>query len=191
MPIIQFSMSRKSSNECGVVLWFTGLSGVGKTTVANSVKEALVRRNLSVLILDGDQVRANRHSKLGYSAAEIKENNNLIVDLCVEKRRKYDVTIIAIISPFRLSREEARKKLSPRFFVIYLFASIEHLRKRDVKGLYAREASGDVKNLIGISPGSPYEIPENPDLVFNTETESMAEVVRSICELVGREIPEK
>jgi adenylyl-sulfate kinase len=184
-------MNRTNSNDCGVVLWFTGLSGVGKTTVANCLKERLVRRNLSVSILDGDQVRANRQSKLGYSAAEIKENNNLVVDLCVEKRCKFDVTISAIISPFRSSREKARKKLSPRFFEIYLFASVEHLRERDVKGLYAREASGDVTNLIGISRGSPYEVPKNPDLVFNTETASLAKVVSSIYKLVGREIPKK
>ena len=106
----------------GIILWFTGLSGSGKTTVAERVSTRIQEKDISVQIIDGDQVRTTRHRHLGFSERDIKTNNELIVNLCVEERKIFDVVIVPIISPYSQSRREARIKLQPRFYEIYFSA---------------------------------------------------------------------
>jgi len=162
-----------SEQKSGIILWFTGLSGSGKTSVAESVSVCFQEINISVQIIDGDQVRATRHKYLGFSEKEIKINNALIANLCKERRMHSDLVIVPIISPYRQSRSEARIKLHPGFYEIFFSASLDCVSRRDVKGLYAKAATGSINNMIGVSPTNPYQPPESPDIIINTEKEKI------------------
>ena len=157
------------------VFWFTGLSGAGKTTVAEVVGERLEARGHEVLTLDGDDVRNELHVHLGFSAADITENNTLIVDLCRRHRGEADAVLVPIISPFADSRRRAREALAPGFYEVYLRADLETVRARDVKGLYGKASRGEIADLIGCSPEVPYEPPRSADLIIDTAAESPEE----------------
>ena len=151
-----------------MILWFTGLSGSGKSTVADGLRSGLTGRGLSVLCLDGDEVRRDLHPKLGFSAADIRENNMRIARLCLDRRGDYDVIMVPIIAPFEDSRRKARDLLSPGFYEVYCDADVETVASRDVKGLYAKAKEGHIRDLVGFSPGSVYEPPRNPDFVVRS-----------------------
>jgi adenylylsulfate kinase len=168
--------------KSGLILWFTGLSGSGKTTIAERISVCLQESNISVQIFDGDQVRTTRHRHLGFSERDIKTNNELIVNICVEDRKFFDVVIVPIISPYSQSRREARIKLQPRFYEIYFSANLDCVRQRDVKGLYAKSDSGIIKNMIGLSSVNPYQPPESPDLIIDTENESIQQSVEKLLQ---------
>lgn len=168
----------------GLVFWFTGLSGAGKTTLAESVRKRLNEQNVKTSILDGDDVRNRLHRHLGFSEAEIKENNSLIAGLCEEERQKVDVVLVPIISPYRESRAKAREKLSPGFFEIYIHAEIETLEERDTKGMYAKAKNGEMDNLIGYSKGAPYEPPQAADLVLDTSRSHVDEALNYFIEFI-------
>ena len=102
------------------IFWFTGLSGAGKSTIAEAVKSRLELNGLKVFILDGDNVRSQLHKNLGFSKSDIEENNRLISELCVQYQTKYDIILVPIISPFNKSRNAARKKIGKNFFEISL-----------------------------------------------------------------------
>jgi adenylylsulfate kinase-like enzyme len=104
----------------------------------------------------------------------------LIVNICVKERKIYDVVIVPIISPYSQSRREAKIKLQPRFKEIYLSANIACVRGRDVKGLYAKSDSGTINNMIGVSSVNPYQPPESPDLIIDTENESIQQSVEKL-----------
>lgn len=157
----------------GLVFWFTGLSGSGKTTVATAVKELLVAAGHAVLLLDGDDVRKRLHVHLGFSEADIKKNNRLIAGLCREALSRYDVIMAPIISPYRISRAEARQLLGKRFFEIFFAADLETVMQRDVKGLYKLARENKLHNLIGYSPSNVYEPPESPDLIIDSQIETI------------------
>lgn len=152
----------------GLVFWFTGLSGAGKSTVAGAVRDRLVADGRSVLILDGDDVRARFHRHLGFSEDDIRENNRLIAGLCAERRVDHDAILVPVIAPFAESRAAARAALAPGFYEIYCTAGLQVVAKRDPKGLYAKARSGAIANLIGYSPGTRYDVPANPDLRLDT-----------------------
>jgi adenylyl-sulfate kinase len=151
----------------GLVYWFTGLSGAGKTTLAERVRDRLMGQKIETAILDGDDVRNRLHRHLGFSEAEIKENNALITGLCESERKRSDVVLVPIISPYAVSRAKARGRLAPGFFEIHVRAEIPVLEERDTKGLYSKARNGEMDNLIGYSPGTPYEAPEAPDLIID------------------------
>jgi len=159
------------------VFWFTGLSGAGKTTTAEGVKKRLEEDNFTVLILDGDDVRNRLHRNLGFSKEEIKENNALISGLCAKHHHDYDVVMVPIISPYADSRARAREELGNNFFEIYFSASLNIVTARDTKGLYEKARNGEMDNLIGFSDSSPYEPPDNPDLVIDSGTLSPEEAI--------------
>jgi adenylyl-sulfate kinase len=166
------------------VFWFTGLSGAGKTTVANGVAVALRARGLVVTILDGDKLRSERHRHLSFSEADIKENNERIAALCEEYRKLSDVILVPIISPYRRSREQARNRLAPHFYEIYFGTPLAIVAARDVKGLYARAFAGEIKNLIGVSPTNPYETPEHFDLLIDISIETEENSIRRLTNFV-------
>ena len=166
------------------IFWFTGLSGSGKSTVAEAANTRFTHDGVKVLMLDGDDVRRRLHRDLGFNESDIKTNNFLIAELCEKNRRKYDVIIVPIISPFRSSRAAARCRLSPGFFEIYIQASINVVRKRDVKGLYSMADRDEITNLIGYSPGSVYEPPTDPDLTLLTGLKSEQTIIDSFCDFV-------
>ena len=167
------------------ILWFTGLSGSGKTTISNEVKNYLEYEQNKVLILDGDDVRKRFHSHLGFTPEDILENNRLICEICLNEKEKYDFIIVPIISPFRESRVKARSLLGSNFIEVFLSCSIEECRKRDVKGLYKQALAGEIENFIGISKNTPYESPDNPEIILNTETETVQESLKKILSFLG------
>ena len=151
------------------IFWFTGMSGVGKTTIAEGVKVSLESDGFQVLIIDGDNVRSELHNNLGFSKLDIVENNRLISELCIKNQTKYDVILVSIISPFEKSRNNARESIGNNFFEIYFYAGLDTLQKRDTKGLYKKARNNQIDNLIGVSAKIKYEPPSSPDLTINTE----------------------
>jgi len=154
------------------VFWFTGLSGAGKSTVAEGVKRRLEQDGVKVLILDGDAIRKERHPHLDFSPESIRKNNAAIAGLCRERSRDHDVIFVAIISPYRDSRAAARNMLSPNFYEVYFCAGLDTVSERDVKGLYAKAKAGEIKGLIGYSPDSVYEPPQDPDCVVDSSAQA-------------------
>ena len=168
----------------GKVLWFTGLSGSGKSTIANLFKEKLEAIGKKVKIFDGDDVRNTLHKHLGFTPEDIKENNRLIAGLCKAEMENYDFILVPIISPFKESRLNVRKELGKDFIEVYIKCSLEECVRRDVKGLYKKAFSGEIKNFIGVDSSVPYEIPENPHLILNTEKEALERAVNKLLNLV-------
>ena len=154
----------------GFTLWFTGLSGAGKSTIANLVAGELRTRGHKVEILDGDEVRTNLSKGLGFSKEDRDTNIRRIGYVCNLLARNGVIAISAAISPYRDIRDEIRRH-HQRFFEVYMKCSIEKLSERDVKGLYKKALAGEIKNFTGIS--DPYEEPLNPELVLDSGTENV------------------
>jgi len=157
----------------GKIYWFSGLSGVGKSSIAQATKKLLLKENFKVLILDGDDIRNKINIKLSFTPSDILENNRLIINICKKHSSQYDVILVPIISPYEKSRKLAKKLLGKNFYLIYIQASIEILKKRDTKGLYLQQERGEIDNLIGFSKINKYEKPHNFDLLINTQSESL------------------
>ena len=170
------------------VFWFTGLSGVGKSTIAEAAKSKLELIGQKVLVLDGDDVRRILHKNLGFSERDIEENNRFISELCERHRQEYDIILVPIISPYRRSRDNAQKKLGIGFYEIFVKADLETLSKRDTKGLYRQAKIGAIDNLIGVSKNNKYESPENPDLIIDTVNFSAEESTRILVDFVFNKI---
>lgn len=162
------------------VLWFTGLSGSGKTTIANELKKKIENRGYTARVFDGDNIRNSEHKHLGFTRDDIEENNRLISYLCLKNIDSYDFILVPIISPFIKSREMARKILGDSFIEIYLSASLTECMRRDVKGLYKKALSGEIENFIGLSRDVPYQIPRTPEIMVDTQKESITESVERI-----------
>lgn len=165
-----------------LVLWFTGLSGSGKTTIANVLSEELRMKSKTVMIIDGDVVRNTVHKNLNFTPEDISENNRKIAMMCYDNLGLYDFILVPIISPFREDRSYARELLSYHFVEVYIMADIEECIKRDVKGLYKRALSGLINNFIGISQETPYEEPLCPDICLDTKKEKINYSVSKILE---------
>jgi adenylyl-sulfate kinase len=166
------------------VFWYTGLSGAGKTTIANAVKNELEILNNSILVLDGDDIRSNRKKMLGFSEKEIKLNNLQIAQLCKENAGKYDIILVPIISPYQESRQVAREIIGPLFFEVFISSSLETVVKRDTKGLYAKAREGALINMIGYSPGAVYEEPEKPDFILDTQSVDVETATKKLCNYI-------
>ena len=171
-----------------VVIWFTGLSGSGKSTLAHSVEEELHNLDCSTFVLDGDNVRHGLSSSLSFSEDDRKENIRRIGEAAKLMMEAGVIAMTAFISPFREDRNNVRGLLSQEDFIeIFCKASLETCESRDLKGLYKRARTGEIKNYTGID--SPYEVPDNPELVIDTDGETLEEsVVKVIDFLKSREI---
>ena len=170
------------------VIWFTGLSGSGKSTLAHSVEEELHNLDCRTFVLDGDNVRHGLSSNLTFSDVDRKENIRRIGEAAKLMMEAGVIAMTAFISPFREDRNNVRGLLSQEDFIeIFCKASLETCESRDVKGLYKRARTGEIKNYTGID--SPYEAPDNPELVIDTDGETLEEsVVKVIDFLKSREI---
>ncbi|MCC6179047.1 MAG: adenylyl-sulfate kinase [Chloroflexi bacterium] len=156
----------------GFTLWFTGLSGAGKTTISNIVEQELRERGERVEVLDGDVVRTNLSKGLGFSKEDRDENIRRIGFVCHLLSRNGVVAIAAAISPYRAIREEVRERIG-RFVEVYVECPLETLVERDVKGLYKKALAGEIKNFTGVS--DPYEPPTDAEIVVRTNEETPAE----------------
>src|SRR4051812_38375884 len=162
----------------GVVLWFTGLSGAGKSTIGNIVAEKLRQRGHRVEILDGDEIRDNLSKGLGFSREDRDINIRRIGYVAKLLARNGVIVITAAISPYRSVRGEVRAQVEG-FIEVYVKTSLKVCIQRDVKGLYKKAIAGEIKQFTGIS--DPYEEPENPEVAVETDgrspEESAADVV--------------
>src|SRR5437899_751403 len=168
------------AGEEGFTLWFTGLSGSGKTTITNLLVRELLARGSKLEVLDGDIVRENLSKGLGFSKEDRDTNIRRIAFVANLLSRNGVPVITAAISPYREIRDEARQMMDDRFIETYVKASVEACEERDVKGLYAKARSGEIKEFTGVS--DPYEAPENPEIVCETEEETPEESAGKIIE---------
>ena len=150
----------------GAVLWFTGLSGSGKSTLANRVEAILHERGCHTYILDGDNIRHGLNSNLGFSDEDRQESIRRIGEVSRLFSDAGILTLTAFISPFRSDRATVRELIGDRFVEIHVQASVEVCESRDPKGLYKKARAGEIAEFTGIS--SPYEAPENPEVVVDT-----------------------
>ena len=179
----QASVTRQRRNKLNdhhsVVLWFTGLSGSGKSTLAHALEEKLFQKGCRTFVLDGDNIRHGLNSNLDFSEKSRTENIRRISEVSKLMMESGLIVMTAFISPFNKDRNEARKLISSDDFIeIYCKASLETCENRDVKGLYKRARAGEITNYTGID--SPYEVPENPELIVDTDNQSLEESVSSI-----------
>jgi len=165
------------------VLWFTGLSGAGKSTVSNLVEIALNNAGRHTVLLDGDNVRHGLNRDLGFTEADRAENIRRIAEVARLMTDAGLIVLVSFISPFAAERGMARQIVgTDRFLEIFVDAPLEVVEARDVKGLYRRARKGEIQNFTGID--SPYEQPESPDLHLRTDTQSADEGARQVLELL-------
>jgi adenylylsulfate kinase len=165
----------------GLTVWFTGLSGAGKTTICRCVQEELLLRGLQVEVLDGDVVRNNLCSDLGFSEGDRKENIKRIAYVAQLLTRNGIVVLVAAISPYRSGREDARNAIG-NFIEVYVNAPLQVCEARDPKGLYRRARSGKLPGFTGID--QPYEFPLTPDVECHTDIESATESAGKVIDSV-------
>tara|TARA_B100000795_G_scaffold242782_1_gene206259 strand:+ start:429 stop:1028 length:600 start_codon:yes stop_codon:yes gene_type:complete len=167
------------NNHQSKVIWFTGLSGSGKSTLAHALEEKLFNLGCRTFVLDGDNVRHGLNSNLNFSEKDRTENIRRISEVSKLMLESGMIVMTAFISPFSKDREQARNLISQENFIeIYCKASLEVCESRDVKGLYKLARAGEIKNYTGID--SPYEIPVSPELVIDTDEQSLEDSVSSI-----------
>ncbi|NOY83679.1 MAG: adenylyl-sulfate kinase [Nitrospirae bacterium] len=167
-----------------VILWFTGLSSAGKSTLAHALEEQLHQGGCRTFVFDGDNVRHGLCKDLGFSEVDRHENIRRVGEMAKLFIETGVIALTAFISPFRADREQVRQ-LVPKgnFIEVYCKCSLSVCEKRDPKGLYQRARSGEIKNFTGIT--SPYEIPENPELVVDTEGITLAESVEYVMHFLN------
>jgi adenylylsulfate kinase len=169
---IQKHDRRRLLGQKSCVLWFTGLSGSGKSTIANKVEEKLHHFGVATYILDGDNIRHGLNSDLSFNEKDRKENIRRIGEVAKLFVDSGLVTISAFISPYAIDRDNVRNLLEKKEFIeIYTKCSVEACEKRDPKGLYKKAREGKISNFTGIT--SPYEEPVNPEMVLDTEKMSI------------------
>ena len=166
------------ASEEGFCLWFTGLSGSGKTTITTVLVKELRRRGSKLEVLDGDIVRQNLSKGLGFSKEDRDTNIRRVAFVADLLSRNGVPVITAAISPYREIRDEARAKMDGRFIEAYVKASVEECERRDVKGLYAKARAGEIKEFTGVS--DPYEPPESAEIVIETEAQSPEQSAQQI-----------
>jgi adenylylsulfate kinase len=169
----------KAGGHKGAVLWFTGLSACGKSTIANEVDHLLHAQGKRTYVLDGDNVRQGLNKNLGFSAEDRAENIRRIGEVAKLFSDAGVITSTAFISPYRADRDQVRELLDPGQFVeILVDASLETCEARDPKGLYKKARAGEIKGFTGID--DPYEAPENPELVLDSNSKGIEELAAEV-----------
>jgi adenylylsulfate kinase len=178
--------------DAGCVLWLTGLPAAGKTTIARALETDLRAQDVPVEVLDGDEIRAALSPDLGFSPADRELHNRRVIYLAKLLSRNGVLTIVSLISPYRAIRQAARAELG-RFVEVWVKCSVEECVRRDPKGHYARAMQGQNAQMTGVQ--APYEPPEHPELIIDTEqwplercvAEARAALARCGCLQVPRE----
>mgnify|MGYP001812969559 CR=1 FL=1 len=170
---------RKSNGHNSFLMWFTGLSGSGKSTIANAVELELFNQGIKTYTLDGDNIRKGINNDLTFSPEDRTENIRRISEVANLMIDAGLVVLAAFVSPYKKDRENIKNIVKDVNFVeIYINTSIEECERRDVKGLYKKARAGEIKNMTGIS--SPYEAPTHPNIEIRTENESIEVSVEKI-----------
>ncbi|GGE17355.1 adenylyl-sulfate kinase [Marinithermofilum abyssi] len=160
-------------------IWFTGLSGSGKSTLANALSRALFERGIQSYVLDGDNIRHGLNQGLGFSPEDRKENIRRIGEVAKLFVDSGQFALTAFISPYREDRARVRERLEPGEFIeVYVKCGLEECERRDPKGLYQKARQGKIPEFTGIS--SPYEAPEQPELVLETDRKSLDQCVQDL-----------
>ena len=193
-PIFDRMLSRQDKEELlkqhSVMVWFTGLSGSGKSTIAIALERELHKRGLLCRILDGDNIRSGINNNLGFTEADRIENIRRIAEVSKLFVDTGIITIAAFISPSNDIREMAANIIGKDDFLeVYVSTPIEECERRDVKGLYAKARRGEIKNFTGIS--APFEAPAHPALTLDTSALSLEESVNKLLELILPRIQKK
>jgi adenylyl-sulfate kinase len=171
-----------------LVFWLSGLSGSGKTTLVDHAVRRLAGSGKRIRIFDGDVVRKEINRHLTFSPEDIRENNRIIADLCLQNIQGFDYIFVPVISPFQESRNHARKMLGGSFYLIYCKASLDEVIRRDPKGLYRKALSGELADVIGVHKHVPFEPPADADLVLDTENETLETCVGRFLDFIkGKE----
>lgn len=173
-----------STKNEGFVIWLTGLSGSGKSALATCVAEKLREKRKYVEILDGDIVRKSLTKDLGFTEADRKTNLERVTFVAKLLSRNGVATIVSFISPYIISRENARKETT-NFIEVFTKCSLEVCIERDVKGLYKRAIAGEIDNFTGVS--HPYEEPPNPEIIVETDKESLEESSEKILNYLQKD----
>ncbi|OUO55811.1 adenylyl-sulfate kinase [Parabacteroides sp. An277] len=186
-PIFDRMMTRTDKEELlrqrGLMIWFTGLSGSGKSTVAIALERELHRQGFLCRILDGDNIRTGINNNLGFSAADRVENIRRIAEVGKLFVDTGIITLAAFISPSNEMRQMAASIIGEQDFVeVYINTPIETCEARDVKGLYAKARRGEIRDFTGVS--APFEAPEHPALSLDTSVLSLEESVNRLMEII-------
>ena len=171
------------------LIWFTGLSGSGKSTIANALESKLNSLNVSTYALDGDNIRFGICKDLTFSPEDRTENIRRIAEIANLFVDAGIVTLASFVSPYSKDREDIRNTVGSKNYIeVFVNTSLEECERRDVKGLYKKAREGKIKNMTGIS--APYEIPQNPDLEIDTVKESVEESVDKIINYLEKRLYE-
>ena len=180
-------LRNQQNRHKSIILWFTGLSGSGKSTIAHAVEEQLFKQGFKTFVLDGDNVRHGLSSNLGFSEEDRKENIRRVGETAKLMLEAGIITLTAFISPYRQDRERVKIMMPPGDFIeIYCEATLETCERRDVKGYYKKARAGIINNYTGID--SPYEIPDNPELTLNTDNQTLEESVQAVLALLKQKV---
>lgn len=172
----------RNLKQNGLVVWFTGLSGSGKSTIAAEIEKELIARKKAAYWLDGDILRFGLNSDLGFSEQDRQENIRRFAEVAALFKDAGIIVLVSVISPAREMRDLARRTAGGSGFIeVYVKADLSTCEQRDPKGLYRKARTGEIANFTGIS--SPYEEPENPDIVIDTDTLTIEESVKLVLAL--------
>jgi adenylylsulfate kinase len=177
----------KKQGNRAFLLWFTGLSGSGKSTLANLVEVALHKQNKSTYVLDGDNIRQGINKDLSFAPEDRTENIRRIAEISNLMLDAGVITLAAFVSPYLKDRELVKKIVGENNFIeIFVNTSLSECEHRDVKGLYKKARSGEIKNMTGIS--APYEAPVKPNLEVVTDGQPIEESVKTILEFINTKL---
>lgn len=175
----------KRNQHRGIVLWFVGLSGSGKSTIANGLQAKLFKNGFNAIVLDGDNTRLGINKDLGFSDKDRNENIRRVAEISKLFVEAGHIVINAFISPFELNRTQARDIISEQDFIeVYIESSIYTCEKRDVKGLYKKARAGEINEFTGIS--SPFETPRNPDIIVKTDEQTPEDSIEYLFEQLNQ-----
>ncbi|MGE7696359.1 adenylyl-sulfate kinase [Lysinibacillus sp. NPDC094177] len=175
---------RTQNKHQSFILWFTGLSASGKSSVANAFARRLFERGNQAFVLDGDNVRHGLNKDLGFDEASRKENIRRIGEVSKLFVESGQIVLTAFISPYREDRQVVRELVEAgEFLEVYVKCSVETCEKRDPKGLYKKARTAEIPNFTGIS--APYEEPENPEIILDTESYSIDECVEQLTSILS------
>tara|TARA_B100001287_G_scaffold276762_1_gene289261 strand:+ start:3850 stop:4452 length:603 start_codon:yes stop_codon:yes gene_type:complete len=181
------NLREKQHGHIANLIWLTGLSGSGKSTIANLIEIELNKRGFSTYILDGDNIRMGINKDLTFNSEDRSENIRRIAEISNLMLDAGILTIASFISPYNKDRDNVKEIVGAENYIeIYVNSSLKECERRDVKGLYQRARKGLIKNMTGIS--SPYEIPENPDFEVKTDVMNIEDSVQSVLKFLSKKL---